>query len=195
MSQTKVDKKVWAIIGIGGVAALASAILVSQWKHVQVGKQVTTNVLRFLIDHGSVINNGVVSGGVIQTPMKVNTVVNSTVVQLLNRISDELEEQGDSVDRPPVPNTKPGKKRPKARPQTALVSGDKQQSIKTKQPTGGLPMTITDKIRDDAGYKAMGGHGSSSQKEQVSEYNPDDVIPTSKSRPPDSAVFSDDDYE
>jgi len=97
----KVDTKTWIIIGLGGVTVIASYALFSQWKHASLGRQVRRNVVRFLKDHGAVVQNGVMTGGVVQQPMKVDTAVNATVIQMLNGVADQMEAAG-GIPRPPM---------------------------------------------------------------------------------------------
>jgi hypothetical protein len=86
----KWDVKTWALVALGGVAVVASAAFVMQSKHAALGRQVHRNVLKFLQDHGSQVHSGVVSGGLVSTPMKTTTAVNSTVVSMLNGYADTL---------------------------------------------------------------------------------------------------------
>lgn len=90
----KLDWKTWTLIGLGSTTAVVTAALFIQWKHAAVGRQVSKNVVRFLTDYGSQVNNGVMSGGVLAQPMKVNTAVNAVIVQMLNKVADELNEHG-----------------------------------------------------------------------------------------------------
>ena len=87
----KIDTKTWVIIGLGGVTVVAGFALFSQWKHATLGRKVRRSVVRFLKDHGSVVQNGIVTGGVVQQPLKIDTAVNATVVQMLNGVADQME--------------------------------------------------------------------------------------------------------
>ena len=84
----KIDTKTWVIIGLGGVTVVAGFALFSQWKHATLGRKVRRSVVRFLKDHGSVVQSGIVTGGVVQQPLKIDTAVNATVVQMLNGVAD-----------------------------------------------------------------------------------------------------------
>lgn len=123
----KVDLKLWATVALSGVVVVAGAALVSQWKYASIGRQVSRNVLRFLIDNGARIENDTIRGGVIPMPMKISTAVNSTVSQMLDAVSKQISEhsgygggneEGDNddetdieegeTDRTVVPSAKPG---------------------------------------------------------------------------------------
>jgi hypothetical protein len=129
--------------------------------------------------------------------MKINTVVNSTIVQLLNRAADEIQEQGgeaasesDMDMMPPRPSPKMKKAAAKSKPSSASCGRKKKKPVSA----AGSSMLITDKIRDDAGYRELpSGKGGSGKTPAISEYNPDDVLPTAaaRERPSESAIFSD----
>lgn len=84
----KLGWKTWAIIGLGGVAVIATGAFITQAKYAALGRQVHRNVTKFLIDSGARIESGVISGGVVSIPMKTHIAVNSTVVSLLDMVSD-----------------------------------------------------------------------------------------------------------
>ncbi|MDR3542374.1 MAG: hypothetical protein P4L69_15645 [Desulfosporosinus sp.] len=98
----KIDTKSWVIIGLGGVAVVASYALFSQWKHASLGRQVRRSVVRFLKDNGSIVQHGLISGGVMDQPMKVDTAVNATVVQMLNSVADQIARHGGGIPQRPV---------------------------------------------------------------------------------------------
>lgn len=194
----KVDTKTWAIVGLGSLAALATTLLVSQWKHVAIGKQVTTNVVRFLIDHGATVNNGVVSGGVMQTPMKINTAVNSTIVQMLNAVADDLAQgRSHTVDtdssRPPLdePPSFTGDARPSKKTSSVAKTGATSRTPRRQRKqlaAAGSPLEISKTLCDDGGYRDMQKGSTKSL-----EYNPNDVIAARGVRQPENkSVFSDD---
>jgi len=86
----KIDLKLWATIALSGVVVVTGAALVSQWKYASIGRQVSRNVLRFLIDNGAKVENGTIHGGVVPVPMKIGTAVNSAVSQMLNAVSKQM---------------------------------------------------------------------------------------------------------
>lgn len=94
----KIDTKTWVIIGLSGVTVVAGFALFSQWKHATLGRTVRRSVVRFLKDHGAVVQNGVITGGVVQQPLKIDTAVNATVVQMLNGVADQMERGGSGGD-------------------------------------------------------------------------------------------------
>jgi hypothetical protein len=93
----KIDTKTWVIIGLGGVAVVTGYALFSQWGTASLGRQVKRSVLRFLKDTGSMVQNGVVTGGCVQEPLKVNTAVQATVVQMLNTTMDDMSSSSSST--------------------------------------------------------------------------------------------------
>lgn len=87
----------WVLASVAGmgVAGLAVAFF-TQNGYAALGRQVQRNVVHFLTDHGAKVYGGVISGGMVKVPMKVNTAVNATVAAMLNKFADKLEE--DEVD-------------------------------------------------------------------------------------------------
>lgn len=88
----KWDMKTWAIVGLGGAAVVLGAAFLMQSRHAALGRQVHRNVTKFLVDHGSQVHSGVISGGLVSTPMKTNIAVNSTVVSMLNSFADQMDQ-------------------------------------------------------------------------------------------------------
>jgi len=181
----KIDTKTWVIIGLGGVTVIASYALFSQWKHASLGRQIRRNVVRFLKDHGAVTQNGIMSGGVVQQPMKVDTAVNATVIQMLNGVADQMGSAG-GVPRPPFddeggslnPATAmdgyqtyasmpPPRVHNKQSPAAGRgpIKGSASKSPRQQRKTGTVgragatpasPLEISKSFKDDGGYAAGG---------------------------------------
>jgi hypothetical protein len=96
----KWDWKTWTMVALGGAAVVASAAFVMQSKHAALGRQVHRNVTRFHVDQGSQVHNGIISGGLVSTPMKTNTAVNSTIISMLNNYADMIAQNPGSVGSP-----------------------------------------------------------------------------------------------
>lgn len=92
LAAKKWDWKTWAVVALGGAAVVAGAAFVMQSKHAAVGRQVHRNVTKFLVDHGSKVNGGIISGGLVSTPMKTNIAVNSVIVSMLNNYNEMLDQ-------------------------------------------------------------------------------------------------------
>lgn len=190
----KANWKTWAVVGLGGVAAVLAGALVIQWPHASLGRQISRNVITFLKDHGAQVKNGVISGGVVSTPLKQNTAVNATVVQMLNAVADQMESVGngtrgsvDADDSPVYTRTPRVGKRPatsggrKGPPPTPKPRGSKSPKQQADSPLGiGHPP-------DD------GGFGDPNRKVST-EYNPDEFRPPGAGRKPPSGTvdFTDD---
>lgn len=220
----KIDTKTWIIIGLGGVTVVAGYALFSQWKHASLGRQVRRNVVRFLKDHGAVAQNGIMTGGVVQQPMKVDTAVNATVIQMLNSVADQMA-AGGGVPRPPlddedlgavgmnpatamdgyatyasmppprVHNKSPGKRSPI---KGSVTKSPRQQRKGTRAgATPASPLEVSKTFRDDGGYSVGAGRGGrGGQRSSASfEYNPDDMVPKGKHAPQRKSVFTDDEGE
>jgi hypothetical protein len=209
------DTKTWAILGLAGATIVISGALVVQWKYASLGHQVQRNVVKFLMDHGAQVRDGVISGGVVATPMRVNTAINATVVQMLNAVAEQID-----VDKPSSPSGGGG----------APIDGDFTQyenlPLNKKQPRGGRrrigpqksaqvsspqppnqhrgapansPLEIG-KPRDDDGYMTREKSGGQRRRggaaedagDSVHDYNPNEFKPQSARPPPAKAsVFSD----
>lgn len=191
----KWDVKTWALVALGSVAVVASAAFVMQSKHAALGRQVHRNVLKFLEDHGSQVHSGVVSGGLVSTPMKTTTAVNSTVVSMLNGYADMLgnNQQGGATATPGAPNGGAGEPVYTGRggsqsSQGLPVSGDGAGSalmpraanapspVPHSSPRGsragaGAVQSLTDLAKqDDAGFL-------SPERARQIEYNPGEFVP------------------
>jgi len=105
---SSIDWKTWLLLGTVGVAGVTAAALAIQWNHASLGRQVSRNVVRFLTDHGGMVSNGIISGGLVQTPLKLNTAVNATVVSMLNNMADQLGGGEEGVGDPAAGAGAPG---------------------------------------------------------------------------------------
>ena len=197
-----IDTKTWVIIGLGGVAVAGGLILASQWKHAALGRQVRRNVVRFLRDSGAVVHSGVVSGGVVRQPMKVDGAVNATIVQLLNLKADEMANGGgvarqdpaaeDSyqtyAQSPPPPARKPS--RAPVTPRTPRTPTARKTGKRGAPPAS--PLEISKQFQDDGGYGDAARSGTSRSGASF-EYNADDIIPQHGAhKPSEKMIFSDD---
>ena len=88
----KWDWKTWALVAFGSAAVVASAAFLMQSKHAALGRQVHRNVTRFLVNQGSQVHSGIISGGLVSTPMKTSTAVNSTIISMLNTYEDMISQ-------------------------------------------------------------------------------------------------------
>lgn len=85
--------KTWLTVALGGTSILLVCAMLSQWRYATLGKQVSRNVVKFLTDHGAHVDGGIVSGGVVTVPLKVNTAVNSTILQMLEAVTGQMSQQ------------------------------------------------------------------------------------------------------
>lgn len=184
----KWDVKTWALVALGGVAVVAGAAFVVQSKHAALGRQVHRNVLKFLQDHGSQVHAGVVSGGLVSTPMKTTTAVNSTVVSMLNGYADMLgnngQGTGSSSTAPGMPNGGAGEpiytgrggsqSMPEAQsalPKTGAPTATPHSSPRGRRASAAEVQSLTDLARhDDGGF-------TSPERNKMTEYNPGEFIP------------------
>lgn len=90
----KLDTKTWVILGLTGATLVLGTVIFTQCKHAALGKQVSRNVTKFLTDHGAQIRDGVISGGVVTTPMRLNTAINATVAQMLTATAEQIAAEG-----------------------------------------------------------------------------------------------------
>ena len=67
-----------------GVSAVSVIALLTQNSNASLGRQVKRNVIRFLQDSGSTVGNGIIAGGMLKVPMKIDTAVNSVVISMIN---------------------------------------------------------------------------------------------------------------
>lgn len=219
----RLDTKTWIILGLGGVTAVVGYALFSQWKHASLGRQIRRNVVRFLSDHGAVIRNGVMSGGVVREPMKVDTAVNATVVQMLNGVADQINTGGGGgrggdddenlgaatnpttamddyatyASMPPPPHRSP---RPPAAAKRSPAKSPRQQrktaAGRAAGATQASPLEVSKTFKDDGGYSTAAKTGGRSSRSNASfEYNPDDMVPRGKHVPQRKSVFTDDEGE
>ena len=181
----------WLMIALGGAAVVAGAAFVLQAKHAALGRQVHRNVTKFLIDHGSQVHNGMISGGLVSTPMKTNTAVNSTVVSMLNNYADMLMQQAP----PAVPGvsddqivTGTGGVEGRSAQGGQPVRGDDQIPHPSPPKRGSASASFvrnpTDGIRDDGGF--------GQEKKDVQEYDPHEFVPKGPKPPENVDIFAGD---
>lgn len=196
-----IDTKTWVILGLSGVAVAGGLILASQWKHAALGRQVRRNVVRFLRDSGSLVQSGVISGGVVRQPMKIDGAVNATIVQLLNLKADEMaggggaragpaaaeEEYQTYAESPPPRARKPTRPAPvAARTPRSTVA---RKTGKRAPPAS--PLEVSKQFQDDGGY-GDAASGSTARSGASFEYNADDIIPQHGAhKPSEKMIFSD----
>lgn len=215
------DWKTWALIGFGGTTVIFGTALVTQWDSASLGRQVSRNVKRFLRDTGSQISNGMITGGRLKTPMKVNTAINALIVQMLNEAFDEIEQRGgavggvgpsssgqkdDDIEYPTYTSAPPprvsassmvggegGLKRQKAVSVSAPVS-TRMASERKKKRTSAHCMEVSKLMVDDGGYGDSPGGRSGSRSKSSFEYNPNEFSPAGRQGGacPRKSVFTDD---
>lgn len=203
----KLDAKTWAIIGLGGATVVTGALLMNQWKHASLGRQVRRNTVRFLEKYGSVVKNGVVSGGVIQSPMKIDTAVNGIIVQMIYAVAEKMEEgmasaggdvQGQPMQHNPMfaaeeeyqtyasmppprmqqQQAQKGGLKPNPRTNPPAKKSTPRQQRKSAAQTKSSPLEVSKAFKDDGGYGSSPGMGPGKGRSSASfEYNPDDMIP------------------
>lgn len=188
----KWDWKTWALIALGGTAVIASAAFMMQSKHAALGRQIHRNVTKFLVDHGSKVHSGTISGGLVSTPMKVTIAVNSTVNSMLNNYAEMLDPQNlppglQQTDEEGVVTTGPrGGASPPSSGGPASSGPAPSPSPRTSSPrtaTGAVVRNPSATITDDGGYGQQGGRSGSSGA-GASEYNGDEFKQSRK--PPDN---------
>lgn len=91
-TKKNIDWKTILLIAVGGVAVLSSGMIIYQNHYAALGKQVHRNVLRFLTDNGAKCENGVVSGGIVKSPMRTNAAINTTISTLLESFNSKDEQ-------------------------------------------------------------------------------------------------------
>lgn len=206
-----IDGKTLFIIAMGGVSIIAVYALASQWKHATLGRQVRRNVVRFLGDYGAVTQNGVMFGGIMDRPTKVDTAVNAVIVQLLNDTADELQKSGAStISRDPTDIVDPysvetyAQRPPQQSTHQRHHSGSGSAS---RHPRVGdrQSLEISKIMTDDSGYSHLpsgkkGGRkhsGSGRDRDRDSglttsfEYDADDMTVGRHRRPEKEKIFSD----
>jgi hypothetical protein len=200
----KWDWKTWAIIALGGAAIIAGGAFVMQSKHAVLGRQVHRNVTKFLVDHGSQVHSGVISGGLVSAPMKTNVAVNSTVVSMLNNYNEmmanapagsgfgspELTQEsgvntgmGGVQGRSAIGGNAPGASLnpPPGTPQPAGLGS----TARTIKPSAHMIKNPTDGVRDDGGFATR-------TKEDITEYNPNEFSPQGPKPSSDVDLFAGD---
>jgi hypothetical protein len=132
MGFLKLDWKSWLSIGLGSTSALLLVALISQWKYASLGKQVSRSVTSFLVDHGAHVEGGVISGGVVRVPLKLHTAINSTILQMLDAVSEQMKQEAadqhpedSSLD--PTAQTYTGRQRSPASERASSASGHKHE--------------------------------------------------------------------
>ena len=210
----KWDMKTWALVALGGAAVIAGAAFVMQAKHAALGRQVHRNVTKFLADHGSQVHNGIISGGLVSTPMKTNIAVNSTVVSMLNNYADMLDQNPSLV--PGAPGSGSPEMRQEEQVSTGIGGvGGRQDPAAGRNPGGpgsalrpasGSPQPMspstraahstaeavfnpTETMRDDGGY---GEHTERAADVKASEYNPEEFTPRGAKPSGDIDLFKSD---
>lgn len=208
----KWDVKTWAIVGLGGAAVVLGAAFLMQSKHAALGRQVHRNVTKFLVDHGSQVHSGIISGGLVSTPMKTNIAVNSTVVSMLNSFADQMDQNpggvaGGSPDMQQEQQVSTGMggvqgrsgatsqdgmgsalRPPVGAPQPAGVSGGGSSPRGSKAPAS-IVRNPTEVVSDDGGYGQQEGRSSNVQG---LEYNPDEFTPRGPKPSSDINLFAGD---
>jgi hypothetical protein len=180
---------------LGGTAAIAVAAFAFQSRHAALGRQVKRNVTRFLIDNGSEISNGVVSGGFVKTPMKTSTAVNATVASMLNNYAEQLggpppspllEDPSEDIPQPmAISQTQRPQHHKKV---STLSSPSSSPSPRGASRSGRVSMEAPAEInfKDDGGF---------SKAEKVSsedlEYDANKLCPKGKRPPQDVDLFAD----
>lgn len=187
----KWDWKTWVIVALGGAAAVAGAAFMMQSKHAALGRQVHRNVTRFLVDQGSQVNNGVISGGLVSTPMKTSTAVNSTIISMLNAYADMITQGTDSnpyTRRDPSDRAQASGSR-----RTQEGGSDNTPSPVTTDKVRRAPAAVilnpTDAARDDSGWASRDGRV---KDVPVSEYNVDEFAPKGPKPSADTDLFAGD---
>ena len=199
----KWDWKTWALIALGGTAVIASAAFMMQSKHAALGRQVHRNVTKFLVHHGSQVHSGVISGGLVSTPMKVNIAVNSTVNSMLNNYAEMLEPQNMPGGAPAMSETESVSTSPRATrdgPPSPMPQQQQPSSAASPSPSprSGSPRTASGAVvrnpsavaTDDGGYGQSGGRTGGGAP--PGEYNPLEFMPQGSKPPQNFDVFSDD---
>jgi len=120
--------KWWLPWVLGGIATTATAALVIQWKHASLGRQVSRNVVGFLIDHGAKVEDGVISGGVVAAPLKVNSAVMATISEMLRAVGQQLDK----------PRHTPSSAANATAASTASGGGAEEIYVRQKKPKRGL---------------------------------------------------------
>lgn len=181
----------WAIIALGGVAVIATGAFLMQSKHAALGRQVKRNVTKFLIDNGSRIDNGVISGGMVSIPMKTSIAVNSTVVSMLNVFSDQSG--GARPANPTVTSESPVITGKHSQPPRAQASSSPQArpSPRTSGHQGASAMgsgRLPSSSPDEGGFRSREDKRTS----EVPEYNPEEFVNKGPRPPQDCDLFADD---
>lgn len=193
----KWDLKTWAIVALGGAAVVAGAAFVMQAQHAALGRQVHRNVTKFLVDHGSQVHSGIISGGLVSTPMKTNIAVNSTVVSMLNSFADQMDQGSpgspDMQQEQQVTTGMGGVQgRGQGQPGSALhapVGAPQPSPPKGAKPPAAVVRNPTEVARDDGGYGQQSGRTGNVQG---TEYNPEEFTPRGPKPSGDVDLFAGD---
>jgi len=194
----KWDWKTWTILAFGGAAFIAGTAFLMQSKHAALGRQVHRNVTNFLLNHGSKVHSGIISGGLVSTPMKTNIAVNSTVVSMLNNYDEVLgqtslpsggapgmqEEQGITTGIGGVQ----GRAGPKGLQQQEPSPTPVSPTARAAKAPAAMVRNPSEISTDDSGYANQSGRDSSSP----SEYDPDEFKRGGKRPPENVDLFADD---
>ena len=179
----------WLLWVLGGIAATATAGLVVQWKYASLGRQISRNVTGFLTDHGASVKDGVVSGGVVAAPLKINAAVVATVSEMLRAVGKQLdrqEQQPSKESRPAVAAAAVGGDDDDVGAET-YVRQRKPDNKKAKSKS--LPSSPAETLGDfsaDSASSRSGGGGDSPQ------YNIDEFRPANSKPPSEAMLFQDD---
>lgn len=90
--------KTIAILTLGGIAVGSTAVLLMNWKSAVTGRKVEELTLNFLRANGSSVSGGYVSGGLVETPLKIDDAVVNTVGNLMHTINNAMA-QAESKKR------------------------------------------------------------------------------------------------
>jgi len=195
----KWDVKTWALVAVGGIAVVASAAFVMQAKHAALGRQVGRNVTKFLINHGSQVHSGIISGGIVSNPMKTDAAINATVVSMLNMAEDEFDNAGTNPESGEESQITTGIGGVQGRSRRGNVkpaaSGSPRPAASPTSPRGKAPASVirnpSESISDDSGWASETGR-TSGGKVEVAEYNPDEFTPRGPKPPSDLNLFEGD---
>ena len=77
-----------ALVALGGAAVVSSGLLMVQWKHAQVGRRVTGDVLDFLQMCDAKVQGKFIVGGPVTVPMKIDDCIVSTVDTMIKDFHD-----------------------------------------------------------------------------------------------------------
>lgn len=197
----KFDKKTIGLIAVCGVAAVALIGFLKHARYAALGRQVERNVIRFLIDNGSIVDNGMVHGGILKVPLKMHMAVNSVVVMMLNAFADSLDsdapvldEEGKVIDDvKPIddgtifpPDQSDESEEPGETGETGPITPDPARTARwvctNRRRIGPNPSTTAPSMfKDESGF--------ASKEATVSEYKP--YVPQAGNKPKVEDLFKD----